>query len=121
MSKTNKRNNTQEGLVKPKKARQSGWETVLFLREKSERDYQIRQEQLRMRQKEHENHQNMQQEQLEMMRIMQQQNNTMMAPLSISVNKNRQSVYFHELRISNALFNVVFVPYNLAALYLNLH
>ena len=49
LSKTNKRNNTEEGLVKPKKARQSGGETVQFLREKSERDYQIRQEQLRMR------------------------------------------------------------------------
>ena len=30
-------------------------------------------------------------------------------------------MYFHELRIPNALFNVVFVTYNLVALYLNLH
>ena len=77
LTKTNKRNNTEEDLVKPKKARRSGGETVQFLREKSGRDYQIRQEQLRMRQKEHENQQNMQQQQLEMMRIMQQQSNTM--------------------------------------------
>ena len=42
LSATNKRNNTEEGPVKPKKARQRGGETVQFLREKSERDYQIR-------------------------------------------------------------------------------
>ena len=87
LSKTNQRTNIEEGLVKPKKARQSGGETVQFLREKSERDYQIRQEQLRMRQKEHENPQNMQQQQLKMMRIMQQQNNTMMPIMSKLVNK----------------------------------
>ena len=54
-----------------------------------------------------------------MMRIMQQQNNSTM-PLMSKLVTNKQSVYFHELRISNALFNVVFVTYNLVALYLNL-
>ena len=42
LSATNKGNNTEEGLVKPKKAQRRGGETVQFLREKSERDYQIR-------------------------------------------------------------------------------
>ena len=55
-----------------------------------------------------------------MMRIMQQQNNSTM-PLMSKLVTNKRSVYFHELRISNALFNVVFVTYNLFAPYLNLH
>lgn len=42
LSATNKGNNTEEGLFKPKKQRRRGGETVQFLREKSERDYQIR-------------------------------------------------------------------------------
>ena len=42
LSATNKGNNTGEGLVKPKKERRRGRETVQFLREKSERHYQIR-------------------------------------------------------------------------------
>ena len=42
LSATNKGKNTEEGLVKPKKAQRRDGETVQFLREKSERDYQIR-------------------------------------------------------------------------------
>ena len=42
LSATNKGNNTEEGLVKPKKARRMRLGTVQFLREKPERDYQIR-------------------------------------------------------------------------------
>ena len=41
LSATNKGNNTEEGLVKPKKARRMRLGTVQFLREKPERDYQI--------------------------------------------------------------------------------
>lgn len=88
LSETKKRHNAEDGCaVKPKKARRSGGETVDFLREKSERDYQFRQEELRMKQKEQENQQNIQQQQLEMMRMMQQQNNTMMLLMSKLVNK----------------------------------
>ena len=42
LSATNKGNNTEENLVNPKKEQRRGGETVQFLREKSERDYQIR-------------------------------------------------------------------------------
>ena len=42
LSATNKGNNTEENLVNPKKEQPRGGETVQFLREKSERDYQIR-------------------------------------------------------------------------------
>ena len=41
LSATNKGNNTEEGLVKPKKARPMRLGTVQFLREKPEGDYQI--------------------------------------------------------------------------------
>ena len=41
LSATNKENNTEEGLFKPKKQRRRGGETLQFLREKRERDYQI--------------------------------------------------------------------------------
>ena len=53
LSATNKGNNTEEGLVKPKKARRMRLGTVQFLREKPERDYQISYEQLAIRQKKH--------------------------------------------------------------------
>ena len=42
LSATNKGNNTEENLVNPKKEQRKGGETVQFLREKSERDHQIR-------------------------------------------------------------------------------
>ena len=69
--KRNEKENTEEDCsVKPKKTRRSEGETVEFLREKSERDYQFRQEELRIKQKEQENLQNIQQQQLEMLRVM---------------------------------------------------
>ena len=58
-----------------------------FLREKSERDYQFRQEELRIKHKEQENLQNIPQQQLEMLRMMQQQNNAMMLLMSKFVNQ----------------------------------
>ena len=57
-----------------------------FLREKSERDYQFRQEELRIKHKEQENLQNIPQQQLEMLRMMQQQNYAMMLLMSKFVN-----------------------------------
>ena len=88
LSETKKRKNAEEGCaVKPKKTRRNGGETVEFLREKSQRDYQFRQEELRIKQKEQENLQSIQQQQLEMMRMLQQQNNAMMLLVSKFVNK----------------------------------
>ena len=60
LSKTNKRDNSEQGLVKPKKARrEAAGKLYNSSVKKTERDYQIRQDQLRMSQKEHENQQNM--------------------------------------------------------------
>ena len=63
-----------------------------FLRQKSERDYQFRQEELRIKQKEQENLQNIQQQQLEMMRMMHQQSNAMMLLMSKIVKKKPEDI-----------------------------
>ena len=108
VSATNKGKNTEEGLVKPKKARRRGWELYNSSVKNLKGIIKFAKKSYAWDRK------NM------MMRIMQQQNNSTM-PLMSKLVTNKQSVYFHELRISNALFNVVFVTYNLFAHYLNLH
>ena len=89
LGETKTRNDSDEGCtaVKPKKSRRSGTETVEFLRLKSEKDHEFRQQELGLREKEQENQQKLQQQQLEMMRMMQQQNQSMMVMMSKLINK----------------------------------
>ena len=93
LSATNKGNNTEEGLFKPKKQRRRAWETLQSASVKNLKGI------IKFAKKSYAwDRKNM------MMRIMQQQNNSTM-PLLSKLVINKQSVYFHELRISNTLFN----------------